>query len=253
MHQHERHSLIVQRTRSESRVEVSLLAEEMSVTPETVRRDLTLLERRGLLRRVHGGAVAVERLGFEPSLEVRSGRRIEEKHRIARAALDYVPDSGSILIDAGTTTVGVAEGLPRGAELNVTTNSLPVATIIAGRTDTTLHLLGGQVRPRTQATTGPWGLSSLTEVHIDVAFLGTNGLSVDIGLSTPDQAEAAMKRAMLSCAGRTVVLADSSKIGLTHFARFADLSEIEILITDSGVDPDILDEIRAAGPEVVIA
>ncbi len=253
MHQHERHHLIVSRARATSRIEVAALAEEMDVTPETVRRDLTVLERRGLVRRVHGGAVAVERLGFEPTLDVRTGHRAADKRRIAEAALAFVPDSGSLLIDAGTTTIGVAEGLPRERELNVLTNSLPIAAVVARRPDLSLYLLGGRVRSRTQATIGTWGLEPLRDVHIDVAFIGTNGVSLEVGLTTPDQAEAAIKRAMIGAAAQVVVLADSSKIGAAHFAKFGSLSEVDVLITDDGGDADVLDEIRAAGPEVVLA
>lgn len=253
MHQHERHQLIVDRARSTPRVEVAVLAEEMDVTPETVRRDLTLLERRGLVRRVHGGAVAAERLGFEPTLDVRTGHRAGDKRRIAEAALAYVPQSGSLLIDAGSTTIGVAEGLPRDRELNVLTNSLPIAAVVARRPDVSLHVLGGRVRSRTQATIGTWGLVPLRDVHIDVAFIGTNGVCVGAGLTTPDQAEAAIKRAMIAAAAQVVVLADSSKIGAAHFAKFGSLDQVDVLITDGGADPDVLDEIRAEGPEVVLA
>ncbi|MCO5309263.1 MAG: DeoR/GlpR family DNA-binding transcription regulator [Austwickia sp.] len=252
MHQHERHNLIVSRARAATRIEVSALAEEMDVTPETVRRDLTVLERRGLVRRVHGGAVAVERLGFEPTLDVRSGHRAADKQRIAQAALAFVPEAGTILLDAGTTTIGVAEGLPREGELNVLTNSLPVAAVIARRPDLSLYVLGGRVRSRTQATIGSWGLGPLRDVHIDVAFIGTNGLSLTAGLTTPDQAEAATKQAMMAAAAQVVVLADSSKVGAAHFAKFGSLADIDVLITDSGIDPEVLDEIRATGPEVVL-
>lgn len=253
MHQHERHHLIVSRARSNSRVEVTALADEMDVTPETVRRDLTVLERKGLVRRVHGGAVAVERLGFEPTLDVRSGHRAADKRRIAEAALAFVPESGSILLDAGTTTIGVAEGLPPDRELNILTNSLPIATVIARRPELSLYVLGGRVRSRTQATIGNWGLEPLQDIHVDVAFIGTNGISLQAGLTTPDQAEATVKRAMIAAAAQVIVLADSSKIGSAHFAKFGSLDQIEVLITDAGIDPDALDEIRAAGPEVVIA
>jgi len=232
MHQHERHNLIVSRARAATRIEVSALAEEMDVTPETVRRDLTVLER--------------------PTLDVRSGHRAADKQRIAQAALAFVPEAGTILLDAGTTTIGVAEGLPREGELNVLTNSLPVAAVIARRPDLSLYVLGGRVRSRTQATIGSWGLGPLRDVHIDVAFIGTNGLSLTAGLTTPDQAEAATKQAMMAAAAQVVVLADSSKVGAAHFAKFGSLADIDVLITDSGIDPEVLDEIRATGPEVVL-
>lgn len=253
MHQFERHELIVRSARETDRVEVSTLAHQLDVTPETVRRDLTQLERKGVIRRVHGGAVAVERLGFEPALDVRSRHRAAEKSRIGEAALTFVPEAGSVFLDAGTTTAALAERLPRDRELNVLTNSIPIAATLVRRADLSLHVLGGRVRPQTDAAIGTWCLEGLADIHVDVAFMGTNGLSVTTGLTTPDQAESAVKRSAAAAAGFVVVLADSSKIGATHFARFATLRDIDVVVTDSGLDDETADEIRAAGPEVVLA
>lgn len=253
MHQHDRHQLIIERARTLPRVEVATLADLMKVTPETVRRDLTVLERHGLLRRVHGGAVAVERLGFEPAVDDRTDRRPQEKARIAAAALAYVPDEGSILIDAGTTTLRLVELLPVGRELTVVTNSIPVATAVARRADLSLYVIGGRVRQRTLAAVGSWGVAALRNIHVDVAFLGTNGISMNRGLTTPDQAEADSKRAMVDCAARTIVMADSSKVGSTHFSRFAQLEEIDVLITDTDLDAETAAEIEGHGPQVVRA
>src|SRR5690606_34645804 len=146
-------------------------------TPETVRRDLTSLERRGLLRRVHGGAIPVERLGIEPAVADREGRMAGQKERIAKAALDELPDGGAIILDAGTTTVRLAEMLPHDRELTVVTHGLPVATVLATRSNITLHLLGGLVRGRTLAAVGSWAELAMRDVFADVAFLGTNGIT----------------------------------------------------------------------------
>ncbi|MBO3129305.1 DeoR/GlpR family DNA-binding transcription regulator [Dermatophilus congolensis] len=253
MHQFERHAQIVESARQATRVEVTALAEQLGVTPETVRRDLTQLERKGLIRRVHGGAVAVEKLDFEPSSAVRLEQHAPEKRRIAAAALSCIPTAGSILLDAGTTTIGIAHDIPRDLDLNVLTNSLPVAEVIARRHDLQLHILGGAVRSRTDASIGTWGLRALEEVHVDVAFMGTNGISVETGFTTPDQSEAAIKRAMIAAAGRVIVLADSSKFGDAHFSKFADFSDVDTIITDGGIDADMANEIRSLGPEVLIA
>ena len=253
MHQYERHALIVQQARQATRVEVSALAELLDVTPETVRRDLTQLERKGLVQRVHGGAITVEKLDFEPTLAARSRRRSAEKRRIAEAALDYLPAAGSIMLDAGSTTSAIAELLPTDRELNVLTNSLPIATQISRYPDFSLHLLGGRVRPRTEATTGGWGLRELQEVHVDVAFIGTNGLTVEIGLTTPDQAEAAMKQAMVRCATQVYVLADSSKMDNEYLVRFAAIDEVDALITDAKLPGNKAAELRAAGLHVEMA
>ena len=253
MYAEERQQHILDRARAAGRVDVNSLAETLDVTPETVRRDLTILERHGVLRRVHGGAIPVERLGFEPGVETRTERYVAEKERIAKAALPHLPDEGTILLDAGTTTLRLAELIPRDHELTIVTNSLPIATMVAQHPGLSLYLLGGRVRGRTLAAVGAWVTDALSDVFVDVAFIGTNGLSVERGLTTPDQSEAAAKRAMITAARRSVVLTDHTKIGVDHFSRFADLSDIAAVITDDGLDPETAAEIEALGPEVVLA
>jgi len=249
----ERHQQILATARADGRVDVNRLADDLDVTPETIRRDLTVLERHGLVRRVHGGAIPVERLGFEPGIADREGRFAGEKDRIAKAALDELPDGGAVIFDAGTTTVRLAELLPTDRELTVVTHALPVAMVLAMRPGITLHLVGGTVRGRTLAAVGSWAERELADIHADVAFLGTNGLSVEHGLTTPDLAEASVKRALVANARRTVVLADHSKIGRVEFAHVVPLTAIDTVITDSGVEPELVEELEAAGPRVVTA
>jgi len=249
----ERHQQILETARSRGRVDVTGLAKELLVTPETVRRDLTALERRGVLRRVHGGAIPVERLGIEPGVADRESRSAGEKERIARAALDELPEGGSIILDAGTTTVRLAELLPIDRELTVVTHCIPVAGVLISRPNITLHLLGGVVRGRTLAAVGEWTRAQIAEVFADVAFMGTNGISVDRGLTTPDMAEAIVKRELISAARRTVVLADHTKFGREDFARVAPLSAIDTVITDTGLPAELVEELENAGPRVVIA
>lgn len=253
MYATERQQAILERARLEGRVEVRDLAEQLDVTPETVRRDLTALERRGVLRRAHGGAIPVERLGIEPGIADREARMAGQKERIAKAALDELPDGGAVILDAGTTTVRLAELLPTDRELTVVTHGLPIAALLAARPNITLHLLGGAVRGRTLAAVGPWTERALQDVYAEVAFLGTNGLTLERGLTTPDLAEAQVKRALVAAARRTVVLADHTKVGRSDFAQVAPLSAVDTLITDSGLETDMADEIEAAGPRVVRA
>ena len=249
----ERHQQILATARAEGRVDVARLAADLDVTAETVRRDLTVLERHGLVRRVHGGAIPVERLGFEPAVSEREGVLAAEKERIAKAALDELPDGGAIALDAGTTTVRLAELLPHDRELTVVTHALPVATVLATRANITLHLAGGTLRGRTLAAVGSWAERSLADVRVDVAFLGTNGLTAEHGLTTPDLAEAAVKRALVASARRAVVLADHTKVGRTDLAIVAPLAAVYAIVTDSGLDAELADELEAAGPRVVRA
>ncbi|HET8977440.1 MAG TPA: DeoR/GlpR family DNA-binding transcription regulator [Solirubrobacteraceae bacterium] len=253
MYQEERHAAILERARSEGRVDVADLAEHFDVTQETVRRDLTSLERHGLLRRVHGGAIPVDRLGFEPKLAERDSAMADEKARIARAALAEVPAEGVILLDAGTTTARLAELIPAERELTVVTNALPIAMALSARPSVTVLTVGGRVRGRTLAMVDQWALRVLSETLVDVAFLGMNGVSVQRGLTTPDVGEAAVKRAMLQAARHVVVLADHTKIGNDTFARVGGLEEVDVLISDDELDPAVAIDLQAAGPRVVLA
>ena len=253
MYAPERHQAILAIARRDGRVEVKNLADEFDVTPETIRRDLTLMERRGLVQRAHGGAIPAERLGVEPSVAAREAVLANEKLDIARAALAELPDGGSIILDAGTTTVQLASLLPADIELTVVTNSITVATMLTTKPNVELHLLGGHVRNRTLAAVGPWTADALAGVSVDVAFMGINGITVERGLTTPDIDEARVKAALIASARRTVVLADHTKFGRQDFATVAPLSVVDTIVTDAGIDPELSLELELAGIDVVIA
>jgi DeoR family fructose operon transcriptional repressor len=253
MYAAERQQRILTEARRAGRVEVASLADSLGVAAETVRRDLTALERRGSLRRVHGGAIPVERLELEPTLATRSSRLTDVKRRIAARVLDELPTGGTVLLDAGSTTQAVVELLPPDADLTVLTNSVAAAAVLSTHPGVSLYLLGGRVRGTTGAAVGEWATGALEGVTVDLAVLGTNGLSVARGLTTPDQAEALVKRAMVRAARRVVVATDSSKAGDDHLHRFATLEEVDVVITDADLADDVAAEVRAAGPEVVTA
>lgn len=253
MYAEERLRLIAEQARREGRVDVAMLAEEFGVTTETIRRDLSTLERQSVVTRVHGGAIPTERLGFEPGVSKRSGVMVAEKERIAKAALAEIPDDGAVLIDAGTTTAQLAQAIPTDRELTVVTNSAPIAVTLAAKPQIKVLLVGGRVRGRTLAAVGDWTTTALSQIYIDVAFIGTNGFSVQRGLTTPDPAEAAAKRAMVDAARRTVVLADHTKFAADALMRFAELRAVDVLVTDTGFDADLVAEIEGAGPRVVRA
>ncbi len=237
MYAEERQQAIAERVAQGGRQSVNALAAEYDVTTETVRRDLSALERAGVVRRVHGGAVPAASLSV---LEAKVGDRdlanADQKDRIAKRAVDLLPASGgSVLLDAGTTTARLAMMIPRDLQLTVVTNAVPIASRLAGAPHVALQLLPGRVRPTTHAAVGQDTVAALALLRADVAFIGANGLSLSHGLSTPDYAEAAVKRAMVTGAHRVVVLVDSSKIGQEHTVRFADLADVDVVITDSGI------------------
>jgi DeoR family fructose operon transcriptional repressor len=251
----ERQQAIAGLVTQRGRVAVTSVAEHFSVTTETVRRDLAVLERAGMLRRVHGGAVPFGTLTVvEPGLGERRSTRIEAKRRIAAAALALLPPAnGSLVLDGGSTTAALAELLPGDRPLTAATNSVPIAARLAGSPAITLHVLGGRVRGVTQSAVGESTLAALADLRADVVFLGTNGISAGHGFSTPDEAEAAVKRAMTRAGQRVVVLGDSSKLGHEHLVRFAALTDVDVLVTDTEADPAVVAELESQGIEVLVA
>ena len=258
----ERQALIVDLVSSSNRVTVSELATRFDITPETVRRDLDALESSRQLRRVHGGAVAFDRQSMsELSLEERQTQHHDEKMRLAAAALAMIPASqtGSILLDAGTTTELLADLLldwapaAPGDELLVITNAVPIATKLAATPAIQLYILGGRVRGLTRAVVGPSTIAQLDALRPDIAFVGANGVHAEFGFSTPDAIESAVKTAIVRSARRVVALADSSKLDKETLIRFAALGDVDVLITDAPPSKELAAALAAADVEVVIA
>lgn len=251
----ERQQAIAAQVITRGRASVTELAQIFDVTTETVRRDLAVLDRTGVLRRVHGGAVPTRALHLvEPSVDQREATRAEYKQAIARAAAEFFPQSGStVLIDAGTTTARLAALLPPDRDLLVVTNSVPIAARLARVGSVSLQVLGGRVRGLTQACVGDQTLAGLAALRVDIAFIGTNGITVRHGASTPDPEEAAVKRAMVASANFVVVVADSSKIGREEFVSFAPVGSLDMLVTDPEISPADRAELTGQGLEVVIA
>ncbi|MBC7639817.1 MAG: DeoR/GlpR transcriptional regulator [Rhodoferax sp.] len=239
--------------RTQGRVEVAELAVQLAISPETVRRDLRRLEDHGVLRRVHGGAYPVENAGFETHLSARVGARVDEKIRIARAAIGCLSDESSVFVDEGYTPQLVAESLPRDRGLTVLTASVPLAASIAGRTDLTVILLGGRVRPNTLATVGSATTGMLGRYVIDLAFLGANGISLTHGLTTPDPAVADVKAQAIRSSRRRVLVGVHSKFGISSFCRFGDLKDIETIVTDDGLSLAEARRYAKRGPHVIRA
>jgi DeoR family transcriptional regulator, fructose operon transcriptional repressor len=251
----ERQQAIAGLVTQRGRVAVTAVAEHFGVTTETVRRDLAVLERAGMLRRVHGGAVPAGTLTMtEPGLGERRTTRIEAKRRIAAAALGLLPGNhGSVILDGGSTTAVLAELFPADRPLVTVTNSVPIAARLAGSPGVELHVLGGRVRGVTHTAVGESTVRALADLRADVVFLGTNGISSGHGFSTPDAAEAAVKQAMARAGQRVVVLGDSSKIGREHLVRFATVEDVDVLVTDDEADPAVVAELEFSGIEVLVA
>lgn len=258
MYAEERRRQIASLTAVEGRVNVTELSERFDVTAETVRRDLAVLDREGIVHRVHGGAVASQTFQTaEFSLDTRFRSASAAKSDIAKAALGYLPGAqGSMFLDAGTSVTALADLIveqPRAREWSIVTNSLITALNLANSGLTEVQLLGGSVRAITQAVVGDTALRGLALMRADVAFIGTNALTLDHGLSTADPQEAAIKSAMVTNAHKVVVLCDSTKLGNDYLVSFAGINDIDVVITDNGAPESFVESLREREVDVVVA
>ena len=247
----ERQRRILARARADGHVDVGEIAGELAVAPETVRRDLRVLDDHGLVRRTHGGALPVESAGFETGMAYRSSSHVPEKRRIARAAAERLGDAETVFVDEGFTPQLVAESLAITHPLTVVTASLPTASALASSPRVTVLLLGGRVRGHTIATVDHWAIRMLGEMVIDLAYLGANGISREHGLTTPDPAVGAVKAQAVSAARRRVFVGLHTKFGVASFSKFAEVTDFEAIVTDSALPTAEAHRYALLGPRVI--
>ncbi|OLE20941.1 MAG: transcriptional regulator [Actinobacteria bacterium 13_1_20CM_3_71_11] len=251
MRAEERQHRILSLARSNGGVDVAKLAADLAVAPETVRRDLKILEQHGLIRRTHGGAYPVETARFETTLAMRTTRRVPEKRRIAAAAVELLADAETVFIDEGFTPQLIAESLPTDRPLTVVTASLPTAALLSASPSFTVLQLGGRVRGRTLATVDHWATRMLSGFVLDLAFVGANGISREHGLTTPDPAVADVKAQVVRVARRLVFAGVHTKFGASSFCRFAEVADLETIITDTALPATEAHRYSLLGPHVL--
>ena len=238
----ERRNRIIQLIKSGNPVKVIELSILFTVSEATIRRDLQELENLGLLQRTHGGAVSPQ-LDSELSFHDREVFYLNEKRQIALAAASMVQDGETILLDAGTTTREIARALC-GRRLTVATNSMDVAFVFAEEPDIEVILLGGTWRKSINSLVGPLTNTMLKLFCFDKAFVAANSVDSRLGASTHNLAEAETKGLMLQSARQAILVVDHSKFEQKTFCRICNLSELSLLITDSGTPKDTLDNLR---------
>lgn len=248
----ERRERLRQIVRARRAVRVEDLRAELGVSVATIRRDLDELEETGALRRVHGGAVSVDERAVEARFEAKAAEHAAEKRRIAARALELIRPRETIYLDSGSTVLELARRLVGRSDLTIVTNSLPAIVELAGH-GPRLVVIGGELRPLSQALVGPLTLPLLDELFVDRAFMGTFSLSLDAGLTTTDPAEAFTKERVLGRAREVVLLVDSSKLGTRSFAHAGRLDEIDVVVTDAPLDTEASAILDAAGVQVLVA
>ena len=235
------------------RASVNQISEQLKVTTETVRRDLDVLERRGVLRRIRGGAELMDSTPFEQALAARHAEQFDDKVMIARRVALELPEDGVVLLGSGSLTFVCAQAMPKDRPLVVVTNNLPAAQYLADYEDLRIFTLPGTIRGLTSAAVDSWTSRRLSTLTADLAIIGVNGMTPSHGLTTTNPEEAATKRAMLLAARRRIVPVISGKLGRNSFCSFAAVNEVDLVITDAGANTELVRELAAAGPEVTLA
>jgi DeoR family transcriptional regulator of aga operon len=232
-------------------VDVARISADLAVSPATLRRDLKFLDEQGFLVRTHGGAVASD-MRLELPLRQREARNRPEKRAIARLAADLVSDGAVVGMTGGTTVREVARALT-GADLTVVTNALNIAGELLLRPALRVVVVGGAARHASYELVGPAAEVVISRYHLDLAFIGIDGITVEEGCSTHDEMEAQTDHAFIRRARRAIVVADSTKLGRRTFARICETAEITDFVTDGGADPRFLGRLREIGINVMVA
>lgn len=230
----ERKAVILQLMESGQPVKVGDLSQKFGVSESTIRRDLQELENVGLIQRTHGGAISVQ-ANFELSYQEKEIRYLEEKQRIAKAAVEMVKDGETVLLDAGTTTLQIAFAL-RGKAITVATNSMDIAQVFTEDPQVEVIVLGGSLRKGIHSLVGFLTNEMLSKLHFDKIFLAANAVDLDLGVSTPNIMEAETKRHMVKAGKEVILVVDHSKLWEKAMCKICSLNEIDLLLTDSGLD-----------------
>ena len=234
-------------------VSVDELSIRFEVSSVTIRTDLDRLEEEGVVKRTHGGAIALasDESRTDPSFGERQLLYREEKEQIGAAAATLVKDGSTILLDASTTTLQMAKHIQQRQALTVVTNCLPIAMAFDDAPSVTVVILGGIVRPSSWSVVGNWINHILAEINIDRAFLGCKGITPDEGLTDVNAWIIETKKALLAAARDSVILADRNKWGRVAFASFAAIDDVSTIVTDAGAPTAMVERVQARGVHVI--
>ena len=248
----QRQHLILSRLRTRGAVRITALSKELGVSAMTIRRDIADLADKGLLKRVHGGAVSTSTLLSEPLFSVKSQMDIGLKD-----AIKYVAPGDVIAIGGGTTAYVFAQHLlesQQSSGITILTNSIPVAELVQALESKDVEVIvTGGVTTRSNSLVGPIADKVVASLRVNTVFLGTHSVSIPRGFLMPNSLEAATDMAMMDIADRTIILTDHTKWSCTSLSLFARFDQVDTVITDDGLDPDSVSKTRDLVKELVLA
>ncbi len=249
----ERHQIIVNKLKKEGFVSVANLSKEMEVTTVTVRKDLKILEERGLLFRSHGSATPVSPFVTDLPVNEKNLMQVEEKTEIALMAAEMINEGDAIIIGSGTTMLALARAIPKNIKLTVITGAMNVTIVLLDYPNIEVIQLGGVVRKSSSSVVGHYGEDMLGDFACNKLFLGVDGISPEYGLTTSNMMEAHLNAKMIKSAQKTIILTDSSKFGKKGFGKICDIEMVDIVVTDVGVPEGYRKQLEETGMKICIA
>ncbi|MEX2592958.1 MAG: DeoR/GlpR family DNA-binding transcription regulator [Anditalea sp.] len=248
----ERHKLILDKLQLAGYVSVAELSRKMNVTMVTVRKDLKMLEEKGLLFRAHGSATPVYPYVNDRSVHEKELVHVDEKRSIARKAVELITENEAIIIGSGTTVAAFAQAIPKKFRLTVLTGAMNVTMSMMDSPEVEIVQLGGLVRKSSSSVVGHYAEEMVRNFACSKLFLSVDGISLDYGLTTSNMMEAHLNARMIRSVQRTIVLVDSSKFGKKGFGKICDLEDIDQIITDKGLSDHYVQKLEEKGIEVIV-
>ncbi|NLG92825.1 MAG: DeoR/GlpR transcriptional regulator [Clostridiales bacterium] len=249
----EKKNLILSMLEKKPVVTVSELSEVLGTSEVTVRKILNEMDDQGLLRRTRGGAVNISTIREFEEKE-KEKKNTKEKRAIAKKAYEYINNSDTVFIDAGSTTLELVREIKKGnkRDIVVITNALNIAFELLDADDIELVFIGGSVRHKIMSCVGGFAENTINSLCMDKAFIGCNSITVETGITTPNLYEAQVKQCVLKAARETILISDSSKFGHTSMARISPIKNITRLITDNRIPPELRNQIESTGVDLVV-
>jgi DeoR family transcriptional regulator of aga operon len=249
-----RRAKILEDLEAKGQVSVSELSKMFEISEVTIRNDLAHLEKQSMLIRARGGAIKIKfsRMGIEPSISDKQKEFLKEKQRIAKAAVKLIEEGDTIVMDSGTTTTEVAKNLEQFKNLTIITNALNIASILADYEGFNIFMPGGSLRKKSLSLVGVLADENFEKFYCDKLFLGVDGFDTTHGLSTPNSEEAHLNQIMIKIAKKVIVVADSRKFERRRFAFIGPITNIHVVVTDSGIKEEDKNRLEKSGVEVII-
>lgn len=249
----ERHQLILNKLGKTGHVNVQELSLQMRVSDVTIRKDLKILEDKKLLFRTHGGASKTNPYTNDKPVAEKERLNADEKKFIAQTAAAMIGPNDSIIIGSGTSMLALARAIHPEVHLTVITSALNVSLELSHHLNVDVLQLGGQLRKNSSSVMGPYAEQILADVSCSMLFLGVDGIDLEMGLTTTSLMEARLNQKMIDAAQITIVLADSSKFGKRGLGKICSLDQVQHVITDKGISPDMIKLLEEKGVTVTIA